>query len=188
MQDGKHVILCVDDDADILEAARLILESNGFAFAGASSAEEALKLYDQVTPDILLVDLMMEEVDAGTSLVKELKLKGTGLSVLRVQSKMSALATACRTSAGRHLPWKTIVLSTSVPALPKWARDCSLFAFNSPLRRPAYGPLSSAFPPTQHSNQLVGNFLQNLLMQGCLNQVNHNRFRYLHQQLLNLFP
>ncbi len=86
MQDGKHVILCVDDDADILEAARLILESNGFAFAGANSAEEAIKLYDQVAPDLLLVDLMMEEVDAGTSLVKELKLKGNQAPIFLVSS------------------------------------------------------------------------------------------------------
>jgi DNA-binding response OmpR family regulator len=86
MQDGKHVILCVDDDADILEAARLILESDGFAFAGASSAEEAIKIYDQVTPDLLLVDLMMEEVDAGTSLVKELKLKGNQAPIFLVSS------------------------------------------------------------------------------------------------------
>jgi len=76
MQNGKHVILCVDDDKDILEAGRLILEMNDYVFEGASSAEEGLKKYKEVQPDVLIVDLMMEEVDAGINLVKELKAIG----------------------------------------------------------------------------------------------------------------
>ena len=28
MQDGKHVILCVDDDRDLLDALKLVLEKN----------------------------------------------------------------------------------------------------------------------------------------------------------------
>ncbi len=76
MKDGKHVILCVDDDRDVLEAAKVILESDGYVFAGASSAEEGLKAFDRVKPDLLIVDLMMEEVDSGTGLVRELRSRG----------------------------------------------------------------------------------------------------------------
>jgi DNA-binding response OmpR family regulator len=73
MQDGKHVILVVDDDHDILESLRLVLEANNYIVATALSAEEGLRVYKTANPDLLIVDLMMEEVDAGTSFVKELR-------------------------------------------------------------------------------------------------------------------
>jgi len=73
MQDGKHVILCVDDDQDVLFFLRTVLESNGYVMAEAASAEEGLRVYKEVKPDCVIVDLMMEEVDAGTTFVKELQ-------------------------------------------------------------------------------------------------------------------
>jgi len=74
MQEGKHVILCVDDDPDILSFLKTVLEAEGYAFAGAASAEEGLVLFKEIRPDLLIVDLMMEEVDAGTNFAKELRL------------------------------------------------------------------------------------------------------------------
>jgi DNA-binding response OmpR family regulator len=74
MQDGKYVILAIDDDPDFLDAIRLVLEANGFVMAQAKSAEEGLKVYKKTKPDLILVDLMMEEIDAGTNFAKELKL------------------------------------------------------------------------------------------------------------------
>ncbi|MBM4155091.1 MAG: response regulator [Lentisphaerae bacterium] len=74
MKDGKHVILYVDDDQDYLDTVRVILESGGFVMVEAHSAEEGLKTYKAVKPDLLLLDLMMEEVDSGTGMIKELRL------------------------------------------------------------------------------------------------------------------
>ena len=76
MQDEKHVILCVDDDPDICEFLKTLLEANGYVAETAGTAEQGLKLYKEVQPDLVIVDLMMEEVDAGASLVKELRLLG----------------------------------------------------------------------------------------------------------------
>ncbi len=86
MQDGTHVILCVDDDADVLQSLKTILESNGYAFVGAATAEEGLAKYRENQPDLLLVDLMMEEVDAGTNLVKTLKAEGNTRLVYMLSS------------------------------------------------------------------------------------------------------
>ncbi|MFW6158985.1 MAG: response regulator [Planctomycetota bacterium] len=74
MQDGKHVILSVDDDPDTRLFLKTVLEDAGFVSVEAASAEEALRLYKQTDPDALIVDLMMEEVDAGAQFVKELRL------------------------------------------------------------------------------------------------------------------
>ncbi len=86
MKDGKYVILCVDDDNDILDAMKLILESNDHVFVGAPSAEEGLEAYKKNNPDLVIVDLMMEEVDAGTSFVKELKALGNKVPVYMLSS------------------------------------------------------------------------------------------------------
>jgi CheY-like chemotaxis protein len=76
MQEGKYVILAIDDDPDFLDAIRLFLEANGYIMTEAKSAEEGLNVYKRTKPDLILVDLMMEEIDAGTSFAKELKLLG----------------------------------------------------------------------------------------------------------------
>ncbi|MFC1592180.1 response regulator [Thermodesulfobacteriota bacterium] len=74
MKDGKHVILCIDDDPDILDSLRIVLEKNDYIMAEAASAEEGLKVYKAENPDFVIVDLMMESVDAGRTFAKELKL------------------------------------------------------------------------------------------------------------------
>lgn len=73
MKDGKYVVLCVDDDPDILSFLEIVLEAEGYVFGGAASAEEGLALFKELSPDLIIVDLMMEEVDAGTNFAKELQ-------------------------------------------------------------------------------------------------------------------
>jgi DNA-binding response OmpR family regulator len=86
MQDGKYVILHVDDDEDLLEIIRVILESNDYQVVQATSAEEGLRTYEKTDPDLIIVDLMMEEVDAGTSFVKELKARGNTAPIYMLSS------------------------------------------------------------------------------------------------------
>jgi len=86
MQDGKHVILCVDDDPDILECLQLVLEANEYKVTTAQSGEEALKRYKECQPDLIICDLMMEEIDAGTSFVTKLKAEGNTAPVYILSS------------------------------------------------------------------------------------------------------
>lgn len=74
MKDDKFVILCVDDDPDVLMVLRTILENAGYHMEEAASAETGLKKYKETNPDLIVVDMMMEEIDAGRNLVRELKL------------------------------------------------------------------------------------------------------------------
>ncbi len=86
MQDGKFVILCIDDDPDILESLKVVLEANDYVVVTAPSAEEGLKVYKESRPDLLIVDLMMEEIDAGTSFVKELQALGNEAPIYMLSS------------------------------------------------------------------------------------------------------
>ena len=76
MKDGKHVILYIDDDQDFLTRSGRSSRRTATRWSEASSAEEGLRVYKALNPDFVIVDLMMEEVDAGASFVKELKALG----------------------------------------------------------------------------------------------------------------
>ena len=86
MSESKPVVLCLDDDPDILTFLQTVLESEGFAFVGAASAEDGLRVYKTIDPDFVIVDLMMEEVDAGTGFVKEIQLLGNSAPVYLLSS------------------------------------------------------------------------------------------------------
>jgi len=86
MQDGKPVILYIDDDQDFLDGMRALLEGGGYEMIEARSAEEGLKVFRSHEPDLVLVDLMMEEVDAGTGFVKELKALGSEVPIIMISS------------------------------------------------------------------------------------------------------
>jgi DNA-binding response OmpR family regulator len=86
MRNGRYVILCIDDDQDFLDCIRLILEANGYLMEEALSAEAGLRKYKEATPDLVIVDLMMEEIDSGTSFVKELRLLGNTAPIYMLSS------------------------------------------------------------------------------------------------------
>ena len=45
MKDGKHVVLYVEDDPDLLAAPGIVFETNGYMMLEAPSAEEGLRVY-----------------------------------------------------------------------------------------------------------------------------------------------
>ena len=81
MKDGKHVILYVDDDQDMLNSVRIVLESSGYLMVEAKSGEEGLKACRETKPDFIFVDLMMESLDSGIAFVKETSRAGVAAPV-----------------------------------------------------------------------------------------------------------
>ncbi|UCF36964.1 MAG: response regulator [Acidobacteriota bacterium] len=99
MKDGKYLILCIDDDPDILESLRIVLEANDYEVTTAESGEAGLRSYREEPPDLVIVDLMMEEIDAGTSFVRELKAMGNTAPVYMLSSTGDSLTTTTDYSA-----------------------------------------------------------------------------------------
>ena len=54
-------ILVIDDDLDILETLKRLLEDSGYSVTCAASVQEALAELDRVRPCLILLDLMMPE-------------------------------------------------------------------------------------------------------------------------------
>lgn len=70
---GGKTILVVDDDLDILEQYALLLRGDGFSVVQASSVAEAEEAILTVRPDLAILDLMMDDKDAGFVLCNQLK-------------------------------------------------------------------------------------------------------------------
>jgi two-component system cell cycle response regulator DivK len=66
------LILIVEDNAGSLMLATVALEIEGFAVAGAESAEEARNLLATKKPDLILMDIQLPGID-GLDFTKELK-------------------------------------------------------------------------------------------------------------------
>ena len=73
---AQKTILIIDDDADIRASIRIVLEAAGFSVGEAGDGKEGLKIAEEVKPDAVIVDLMMESVDAGSKVSSQLKEDG----------------------------------------------------------------------------------------------------------------
>lgn len=57
------MILVVDDDPDVLYTVKVILQKEGFEVEMANDGEEALELLKTLTPELIILDVMMPNVD-----------------------------------------------------------------------------------------------------------------------------
>ncbi len=58
-------ILIIDDDFDIVEAMRMTLEAHGYGVETAYTGEDGLRRVKEVSPDLIILDVMMEDDTAG---------------------------------------------------------------------------------------------------------------------------
>lgn len=66
-------ILVVDDDADIVDSLRIILESNHFTVRTAANGREAMKALEDHLPDVMILDVMMTTDTEGFDLAFKLR-------------------------------------------------------------------------------------------------------------------
>jgi CheY-like chemotaxis protein len=61
-------ILMIDDDPDVVMATRIPLEANGHEVYAASSGQEGLDKLQEVNPDLIILDVMMDTATEGFQL------------------------------------------------------------------------------------------------------------------------
>ena len=66
-------ILILDDDNDFTEATKVILESRDYEVITADNTEEGLNLLENENPDLLILDIMMENKVAGIIISRKLR-------------------------------------------------------------------------------------------------------------------
>ncbi len=75
-------ILVVDDDSDIVENIRMVLEKEGYAVTSGGNRNEGMALLKKEVPDLLILDVMMEEPDDGIAMAQEIRRTNTELPIL----------------------------------------------------------------------------------------------------------
>ena len=101
---GK-TILVVDDDIDYLYQQRVELEAAGYTVLEAQSGNDAEKVLDKVHPNLVVVDLMMEEEDRGFSLCYSIKKRYPDVPVIMVTGVASETGISFDASTHEERRW-----------------------------------------------------------------------------------
>jgi CheY-like chemotaxis protein len=79
-------ILVVDDDPDITFAVSLLLRKEGYEVQSAASRAEGMLALASYKPDLLILDVMMEQPDDGIAMAQELRRTGQHLPIVMLTS------------------------------------------------------------------------------------------------------
>ncbi len=72
MSDRIRVLL-VDDDPDFIEANSIVLEAVGFQVLTAASGAAGLEMVEREKPDVVVLDVMMENTDEGFAVARRIR-------------------------------------------------------------------------------------------------------------------
>jgi len=81
-----RTIVLIDDDPDIQESIKMVLENAGFGFKGAIDRASGMHLIESENPDLIILDVMMEQPDDGFTLAQDLRAKGITTPIIMLTS------------------------------------------------------------------------------------------------------
>jgi DNA-binding response OmpR family regulator len=84
-------IAIIDDDPDIVEANCILLEANGYAVCSAGSVDEAISVVRAEQPDLIILDVMMQEPDDGFYLANRFRKDGVSAPIIMLTSVSKAI-------------------------------------------------------------------------------------------------
>ena len=79
-------ILIVDDDPDITFTTELFLKRAQHEVLCASNRDDGMKAIEQHDPDLIILDVMMEQPDDGIAMAQELRRQGVTTPILMLTS------------------------------------------------------------------------------------------------------
>lgn len=86
-QGGRRTVLVVDDEPTISEVVSRYLERAGYAARTAADGLEAIRLVEESSPDLVVLDVMLPQVD-GIRVLRHLReAEGSGVPVILLTAK-----------------------------------------------------------------------------------------------------
>lgn len=79
-------VLLVDDDPDFLEMHSVVLRNKGYDVITANNSKKCMDKLKEVRPDIVILDVMMDQFDSGFKTSKKIKEKYCKLPVMLLTS------------------------------------------------------------------------------------------------------
>lgn len=91
-KNDSQQILCIEDEPEMIDLIRLILNRKGFEVSGANGGKEGLDSVRKNKPDLVLLDLMMPDMD-GWEVYQQMKADETtrDIPVIVVTAKAQSI-------------------------------------------------------------------------------------------------
>jgi two-component system response regulator VicR len=88
----KRRVVYIEDEQEMIDLVRLILNRRGFEIFGANGGREGLDIVRRVLPDLVLLDLMMPDMD-GWDVYQQMKADETthNIPVIVVTAKAQSI-------------------------------------------------------------------------------------------------
>jgi len=115
-------ILVVDDDPDILDQVTIILQKDGYDVQTAESATVAEEKLLSRQPDLAILDLMMEERDAGFVLCHRIKKLYPGTPVIMMTAVKAATGMSFAADSAKQKGWVKVDELLDKPVRPETLR------------------------------------------------------------------
>lgn len=85
------LIVVIDDDPDILDASSLVLKSKGYNVITTTNPNDGYKLIKEKKPNLIILDVMMDEPDDGFFLAQKLRKEKITTPILMYTSVSKAI-------------------------------------------------------------------------------------------------
>ena len=127
---GKQLILLVDDEPDILDFIEYNLVKEGYDVRTAGNGKDGVALAKKLTPDLILLDMMMPEMDgveACTEIRKTTSLDRTIVAMLTARGEDYSQIAGFEAGADDYIlkPVKPRVLISRIQALLRRKKSAS---------------------------------------------------------------
>jgi DNA-binding response OmpR family regulator len=80
------LIAVIDDDPDIIEASTLVLNAKGYEVITASNPKDGYEIVKKRNPDLIILDVMMDEPDDGFFLAQKFRKENIKTPILMYTS------------------------------------------------------------------------------------------------------
>jgi DNA-binding response OmpR family regulator len=92
LMEKKRRLVYIEDEPEMIDLVRLILNRRGFEIIGANGGREGLDLVKKMIPDLVLLDLMMPDMD-GWDVYQQMKADETtqNIPVIVVTAKAQSI-------------------------------------------------------------------------------------------------
>ena len=89
------LIVIIDDDPDIIEASSLVLTTKGHDVIAANNPDEGYEVVIDKKPDLIILDVMMDEPDDGFFLAQKFRREKITTPILMYTSVFPLPVTPC---------------------------------------------------------------------------------------------
>ena len=79
-------IAIIDDDPDILDASTLVLNAKGYETITATNPDDGYRIVKEFTPDLIILDVMMNEPDDGFFLAQKFRKENINTPIIMYTS------------------------------------------------------------------------------------------------------